>query len=201
MRTPVAFVDANILFSRTLCDWLFLLRLETNGGMFVLFSSEDSITETLYNLRRRNPSADGSLTSNRQQLLRRSLDDILDSFSGDVDFPGLDKNDHHVHAAALECHARYLIANDQGFAEIEPDLLPYEAHTADSFLMLIAANAPTAVDAVITRQLRHYADKPASKPLDVALVDAGCPPACQGWVSPPVHSKFASQGVEGSLVQ
>ena len=25
-------------------------------------------------------------------------------------------------------------------------------------------------------------------------------PACQGWVSPPVHSKFASQGVEGSPV-
>ena len=33
-----------------------------------------------------------------------------------------------------------------------------------------------------------------------AIVIVGYNPTCQGWVSPPVHSKFASQGVEGSPV-
>lgn len=174
MHAPVAFVDANVLFSKTLCDWLFLLREETQGGMFVLFSSEDSITEALYHLRKRKPTADGSFTARRRVLFSQALDDILDSFSGDVDFPGEDEHDHHVHAAAVESSARYLIADDKGFAEIEPDLLPYEVHTADSFFMLVAANAPAAVDAVISRQLAHYSGKASSKKLDIALEDAGC---------------------------
>lgn len=174
MSGPVAFVDANVLFSKTLCDWLFLLREETGGGMFVLFSSQDSITEALYRLRRRNPRAAGSLTSRRKELLGTTLDEILESFPGDADFPGDDENDQHVHAAAMECRAQYLISDDAGFAKIDPNALPYEVHTADSFLMLVAANASTAVDRVIIRQLNHFSNRPNSKKLDVALEDAGC---------------------------
>ena len=175
MRIPIAFVDANVLFSKTLCDWLFLLRIETKGGMFVLFSSEDSITEVLYNMRRKNPQANGEYTGRRQGLLRKSLDDVVDAFPGEVDFPGKDVNDHHVHAAALACNASYLIADDRGFHEIDSDLLPYEVHSADSFLLLIAENAPQAVDEVILKQIEYWRGKPDSKPLDVALEDAGCP--------------------------
>lgn len=175
MNAPIAFVDANVLFSKTLCDWLFMLRIETGGGMFVLFSSEDSITEALYHLRRSRPEADGAFTAKRQELFRRSLDDVLDSFSGDVEFPGLDENDHHVHAAAVACQAHYLIADDKGFGKIDPDTLPYEVHTADSFLMLLAANAPSAVDSVIIQQIRYFSDKPNAKALGTALKDAGCP--------------------------
>jgi hypothetical protein len=160
--------------SKTLCDWLFLLRLETSGGMFVLFSSEDSITETLYHLRKRNPTADGALTGRRQDLFRASLDDILDDFPGDVGFPGEDEHDQHVHAAAISCQARYLITDDKGFKAIDSDALPYEVHSTDSFLMLVAANAPQAIDSVIIKQLTHYSVKPGAKKLDAALDEAGC---------------------------
>lgn len=175
MRTPIAFVDANVLFSKTLCDWLFLLRDETQGGLFRLFSSEDSITETMYHLRRKSPTGDGSVTARRNALVREYLDDIIAEFSGEVDFPGADKNDHHVHAAALAAQARYLISDDGGFADIDPDDLPYEVHTVDSFLMLVAENVPSAVDAVIARQRVYFEKRKNAKPLADALRDAGCP--------------------------
>jgi hypothetical protein len=174
MNAAVAFVDANVLFSKTLCDWLFLLRVETGGGLFRLVSSEDSITEALYHLRKSRPKADGVFTARRRILFQDSLDEILDSFSGDVLFPGSDENDHHVHAAAVECGARYLIADDLGFSGINPDTLPYEVHTSDSFLLLIAANAPAAIDDVILRQIKYFAEKPGVKSLSAALENAGC---------------------------
>lgn len=56
-------VDANVLFSRTLRDWLFLLRNETEGGMFTVYATEDILAETLYRMRRKYPLAPGHLTS------------------------------------------------------------------------------------------------------------------------------------------
>lgn len=175
MRTPIAFVDANVLFSKTLCDWLFLLRKHTNGGLFVLFSSEDAITEALHALRKSNPYADGQFTSRRRALFTTALDEIVADFPGTHDFPGADKHDAHIHAAALATNAVYLIADDAGFDAVDPDLLPYEVHTADSFFMLVAANVPQAVDAVILQQLEYFRNIEGSKRLDLALEDAGCP--------------------------
>lgn len=175
MRTPVAFVDANVLFSKTLCDWLFLLRKHTNGGLFVLFSSEDAITEALHALRRSKPYADGQFTARRRALFTTTLDDILEEFPGTPDFPGTDKHDAHIHAAALASNATYLIADDAGFTNVDRDQLPYEVHTADSFLMLVAANAAPAVDAVILEQLDHFRGIEGSKRIDLALEEAGCP--------------------------
>ena len=54
MKTQNVFVDANILFSKTLMDWLFFLR-EENPGMFQLISTQDVFSEVLYNMRRNNP--------------------------------------------------------------------------------------------------------------------------------------------------
>ncbi|WP_270365746.1 hypothetical protein [Microbacterium algeriense] len=174
MRTPVAFVDANVLYSKTLRDWLFLLRIETGGGMFVLFSSEDSLEETLYHQRRNHHDAPGGYTKAIREKIREFLDDIVDEFPS-IDFPGADKNDHHIHAAATSVNASYLIANDKGFQKIDQELLTYEVHSADSFFMLVAANASGAVDRVISTQLAYFRDKPGAKPLDVRLEAAGCP--------------------------
>lgn len=40
-------VDANVLFSKTLRDWLFLLRHETQGQMYTVLATEDIIAETV----------------------------------------------------------------------------------------------------------------------------------------------------------
>lgn len=174
MRTPIVFVDANVLYSRTLRDWLFMLRLETAGGMFALFSSEDSLTEALYHLRKNHPDKPGRFTGKIQQSIRKFLDDILDDFPA-IEFPGADEHDQHVHAAATSVNASYLIADDKGFHKIDQDLLTYEVHSADSFFMLVAANAPSAVDRVIIKQVEHFRGKAGAKPLHEQLRSAGCP--------------------------
>ncbi|WP_166997125.1 PIN domain-containing protein [Paramicrobacterium fandaimingii] len=173
MHIPVAFVDANVLYSKTLRDWLFLLRIETGGRMFALFSSEDTLTETLYHLRKNKADAPGRYTGAIQERIRASLDDIVDDFPA-IDFPGADDHDQHIHAAATSVNASYLIAGDRGFHDIDGDLLPYEVHSADSFFMLVAANAPGAVDRVITRQIGYYGKRSQSAKLDAMLEKAGC---------------------------
>lgn len=173
MRVPVAFVDANVLYSKTLRDWLFLLRRECSGA-FLLFSSRDSITETMYHQRRNRPTADGEQLARIQANLYRSLDDVVDQFPGNISFPGLDPQDQHIHAAAISVEARYLITDDIGFADIDEDDLPYEVHSSDSFFMLVAENMPSAIDAVIIKQLTHYRQQEGVLPLDVKLEQSGC---------------------------
>lgn len=143
--------------------------------MFVLHTSEDSLTEVLYWRRKHSPISDGSVTSRIQQLVRAYMDQIHADYEGVEGFPGEDIHDSHIHAAAIEARADYLIANDGGFHEIDPGELPYEVHSADTFLMLVAENAPPAVVAVILRQLEYYKKRGDAKPLGTVLRDAGCP--------------------------
>ena len=43
-------MDANVLYSRTLRDWMLMLRLEADG-MYVVLTTEDILTEVLYHFR------------------------------------------------------------------------------------------------------------------------------------------------------
>lgn len=174
MGPQVAFVDANVLVSKTLRDWICLLRIETGGGLFVLHSSEDALTETAYKLRKKLPDAPGDTIAGIRASIRSALDDVLDSFPGGESFPGKDRYDRHIHAAAKASGADYLLTQDAGFAGIDPDLLPYEVITPDLFFALVAANNPAAADRVIRRQLKYFDSKPDVKRLSEALMDAKC---------------------------
>ena len=175
MNIPVVFLDANILYSRTLCDWIFMLRIEASG-MVRLFSSADVLDEVAYNLRRALPRAGGAVIQRKRDHMREFLDDVIVDFAGDIPFGGDDHHDAHVHSAAVASGASYLVTDDRGFRALGVDDAPYEAHTADSFLCLVAENSPHAVQAVIVRQLGYSASRPEPrKPLAEALRDAGCP--------------------------
>lgn len=171
---PIVFVDANVLYSKTLRDWLFLLRIETCGDLFTVASSNDAITEALYWLRKKNPDAPGYFISNTKEIIEASLDDRIRDFPAGVTFPGDDKHDTHVHAAAAACGATYLITGDEGFRAVE-DELPYEVHTADSFFQLVAENVPQAVDDVIRRQRAYSRSRGWTKTLSEMLRAAQCP--------------------------
>ncbi|MFB2586764.1 PIN domain-containing protein [Herbiconiux liukaitaii] len=174
MRVPVVFVDANVLYSKTLRDWLFLLRKETCGDMFTVASSNDVIAEVLYWIRKNNSGGPGHLTGNAKELIEASLDELVRDFPAGMVFPGDDTHDTHVYAASITCGATYLVTDDAGFHDVS-DELPYEVHSADSFLQLIAENVPQAVDNVIRTQIAYYANRSGSKTLSEALVSAHCP--------------------------
>lgn len=64
------FVDANILYSRTIRDWLFALST-SKIQMFDLFSSEDVFAEVVYHYRRSNPKRSGDEVNGLVNQIRR----------------------------------------------------------------------------------------------------------------------------------
>lgn len=71
--THVVLVDANVLVSRTLRDWLLQLCLVTNGDMFEVKWTEDIMAEVIHTIRRRNPDIHGGSISNLRQKIERIL--------------------------------------------------------------------------------------------------------------------------------
>lgn len=167
-------VDANVLYSRTLRDWMLLLRLEADG-MYVVLTTEDILTEVLYHFRRRRPHADGGDITRLAEHLRENMDEIIADYRIDASYPGEDPHDGHVHAAAVDGRADCLVTSDTRLLEMPGDELPYEISTPDAFLTLANDSAPRAVSAVV-REQRSYAERRGyGKTLDQALRDAGCP--------------------------
>ncbi len=171
-------VDANVLFSRTLRDWLFLLRNETGGGMFTVWATEDIMAETIYRYRRQHPTASGGLIASLHDRICEQLDDRIRDYEINGAFPGADENDQHVHAAAGAAGAGILLTCDTGFSalsEVERDALPYDVFTPDEFFCLISDSQPSAVHEVTRCQVRYWLDRDGEVDLARRLVEAQCP--------------------------
>lgn len=73
-----------------------------------------------------------------------------------------DEYDAHVHSAAVHEGIAIIVTNDRaGFAGLypDPDDCPYEVHTADEFLTLVAESSPQVVDDVIIAQFQYWTGK------------------------------------------
>ncbi|WP_124053880.1 type II toxin-antitoxin system VapC family toxin [Arcanobacterium ihumii] len=175
----LVFVDANILASRTLMDWLFHLRNKT-PGMFTLQTSKDVITEVCYTIRRKYPQASDSIINKRVQRIQELMDEVLtEEFDGNLSsFTGSDINDYHVHAAAIKATSQYILTNNKSTdITTTPDDQPYSIIAADDFLCLVAQSAPHACEEAINEQFLYWAkDQKLTDPkLEEHLVKAGCP--------------------------
>lgn len=164
------FVDANVLYSRTLRDWLFMLRLETGGGVFQLHTTWDVINETGARLRDKHPKAPGNLIANLMNKCQKHFDEILQDFPGGPVAGIADEGDWHVHHAAEASRADILLTEDTGF---ESDESNYEAYNCDDFFVEIYSSAPDAVKRVIEQQARYWAAR-EGKQLPDALRAAQC---------------------------
>ena len=178
-RVHKVFVDANILYSRTLRDWLFILRQEA-GNTFSLHTTEDVISEAFYHLRRDNTQWPGHMITQLRERLVASLDEVVGDYDPMIEYPFTDENDRHVHAAAVECRADFLLTADGGFQAPRPDAeLPYEVHTPDEFFLLVDDSNSDAVMRATDRQRAYWqkradAGSPAMS-LTSALNKADCP--------------------------
>ena len=176
------FVDSSVLGSKTLYDWLFLLRRELSS-MFFLGTTDDVLDEAHRVWRRRRPEAGGAMRAQRETLFRANFDEITSDWEGKV-APVLDVDDSHVHNAAVGTGADILLTdNVKDFGD--PDRLPYDIYSPDEFFCLIYENAPDAVRAVALKQIRYWRRRAEvsqgakSKGLAEALADAGCPEFAQ----------------------
>jgi hypothetical protein len=150
--------------------------------MYEVCWTEDILAESIYHYRRDNPTVPGGVITTIRDQIANSLEGgrIVD-FVIDGSFPGSDPHDQHVHAAAIAADATYMITGDGDFRSdgIDLDSLPYEVHSADSFLVLVDDSAPRHVRAVTRKQEEYWARKPRAKSLVDALRDAGCPAFAQ----------------------
>ena len=177
-HTQRVFVDANVLFSRTLRDWLFLLRIETDSS-FQVHSTEDVLNETLYKLRRKNSAWSGGQISRLRKKLEENIDEIVLDYTMDIPYNGSDPNDRHVHAAAAASHADILLTADKTFAQMaQDDSLPYSVYGCDDFFVLIDDSGARAVQRVVDEQREYYTEKSKAgqpvKTLSEALIASGC---------------------------
>lgn len=110
------FVDANVLYSRTLRDWLALLRGDSSGELYTVYWSEDVLAEAIYHLRRNHRDWSGGKITRIRDLLAAAFEGgRVDDFTIDGSFPGSDADDEHVHAAAVACSAEIILTCDGGF--------------------------------------------------------------------------------------
>lgn len=172
------FIDANVLYSRTVRDWLGLLYTDdASEPPFYVYWSEDVLAEAIHHRRHNNPSWSGSkIAAIRDRIAQTFEDGRVTDFIVDGSYVGPDPRDAHVHAASLACRADYLITeNGRDFPQSSADSLDYEVLSPDEFFVLVDEVAPRLVDRVIQRQIAYWSAKTDDVDLGGSLIKANCP--------------------------
>ena len=169
-------VDANVIASRTLTDWLYQLRTY-NSGMYTMLWTRDIQAETIRVMRRRHPTLAGTTIERRLKMLEDVIDEMVVYPDMDYGFTGADSGDFHVHAAAVAGRANYLLTNNrpEDFTAA-PAEEHYEIYNSDDFFNLVADSNVQAFMAATEAQFMFYS-RPGvtSRPIHKTLESAGCP--------------------------
>ncbi len=136
--------------------------------------SRDVISEAIARLRDDHPDWPGAQITNLMDGFLSSFN-LVDDFDPTIPFAGSDQGDRHVHAAAIAAGASFLVTDDNGFHRLDSDETPYEAITADAFLVLVDDSHPHIVAEATRAQLKYWASRRERADLASHLVLAGCP--------------------------
>ncbi|WP_232839740.1 MULTISPECIES: PIN domain-containing protein [Nocardia] len=170
-------VDANVLYSRTLRDWLALLYLQPGNEMFAVRWTDDIMAEFHYHLRKNNPTfGDAQVGGIRRRLESVFATGRISGYEIDETITYPDPGDAHVHCAALHAGVDILLTRNVGdFTQW--DDLPYEVFDCDEFFQLVDDSAPDLVRAVTGEQLVYHLRRSAtgSISLPAMLRAAGAP--------------------------
>lgn len=155
-------LDANVLFSRACRDWIARGAMLCREGMFAPHWTEDVLSEWMYRLRRKNPTAPDSSIGKKRRDLEEAFPRALITGYVIEESPFADPHDAHVHAAAVHAGVDMVITQDSGFHAIEDDVLdglPYEVWTPDDFLVLMADSSPGLLFALVQDQLKYWSTR------------------------------------------
>ena len=176
------FLDANVLYSRTLRDWFALISKRSGANGIELRWSEDVLAEWLYNLRRKAPwKSDSGIGGLRRNLEAAFPNAMVSGYAVDPELlEGGDEFDAHVLAAADHGRADYLVTdNTSDFAPFK-DAFGFEIYSCDEMLCLILDRRSDAVRSALLDNLAYWSAKPDAKDLVEALTDAGAPEFADG---------------------
>lgn len=157
---PNVLPDANVLYSRTLRDWICLVATRSGPPLFHLRWTEDVLAELVYHLRKNHPHfSDRQIGGVRDRIISAAEHGRISGYVIDPDFTYTDEYDAHLHAAAEHGGIQYVITSDRGFhdfAAANDDLLGYEVYTPDDFLMLVHRDAIATVREVLLDQIAYF---------------------------------------------
>lgn len=177
--TSPALPDANVLYSRTLRDWLFLLS--SGGDLYTVHTTLDILTEVLGNYRKQYPHAPSRVLESIDRLIRENVHSMISGYEV-KDSPIEDIHDHHVHWAATEGRMMYLVTSDRGFLNLPEEITEtfhYEIMSPDAFFCQVDDSHHEAVRKVAMDQVTYWSRQSElgrqTKQLHVALHDANCP--------------------------
>lgn len=174
--TQRVLVDANVISSRTLSDWLFHLQ-RCNEDLFSLFWSLDIQVEAVRVMRKRFPLIAGDVVEKRFRMMEAIIGEKVAFPYGDYGFSGTDSGDFHDHAAAVYGEADYLLtSNSPSDFSRHPALEPYEVINPDDFFNLVAASNPKTFRRATKGQLEYFSQTGRiDGSITGALEKAGCP--------------------------
>lgn len=172
-----AFLDANVLASKTQRDWLFKISL-TSPGLVSFYSSSRVLKEVAKTFLKRNPSATESAATQLESHLRKLLVDVIASSHISTPVAGIHPADIHVHYAVVASGVATLVTqNTKDFRAIKRP--PYQVVTADELLCQLYKGEPTTIQQVLESETNYWGTQLSFgrkvKPLDAALRDANCP--------------------------
>lgn len=171
-------VDANVLFSRTQRDWLFMLKLKSEGRIFTVSSTVDIVAETVARYRDKNPTVPGGVIVSLNDALFANLDERVDDYTVDGGFAGVDQGDAHVDAAARAAGVDVVLTCDAGWSNLGAEVLatlPYEVQHPDDFYCLVDDASPDTVRQVIRDQVEYWMKRQGEADLPARLRSASCP--------------------------
>ncbi|MGS2805906.1 PIN domain-containing protein [Nocardia sp. MW-W600-9] len=171
--------DANVLYSRTLRDWICLLANRSGPPLFHLRWTEDILAELVYHLRKNHPHfSDPQIGGVRDRIIAVAEHGRIRGYEIDPDLTYTDKYDAHLHAAAGHGRVEYVITADRrfhDFAVANDDDLGYEVYTPDGFLMLVHRDSIATVREVLLDQIAYHCRGGRQFNLAAGLETAGSP--------------------------
>lgn len=170
-------VDANVLYSRTLRDWLLQLQL-AQGALFATCWTVDIHAEVLSRLRKQNPEMDGGALTTVSDRIMACMTERISKYPHVPQTFLSDEYDAHLHSAAIAGGVDMLMTQDRDFLDLGTDVtdnLPYEICSADDTFVLIDDSAPELVRIVTRSTWDYWRRREPSADVPAFLTKAGCP--------------------------
>lgn len=173
-----AFLDANIIVSKTLRDWFFKLSL-VDSDTLSLSCSELVLEEARRAFHKRNPTANPTTVDEWLERIQSILDHVATDAPPRYEYiDGISRHDTHVHRAALSAEATHLVtSNLRDFHPRQP--VSYLPCSPDALLIQLYLFRPEVVQEVARSEAAYWATRQHAealiKTVPVALADAGAP--------------------------
>ncbi|OJF14526.1 hypothetical protein BG844_09335 [Couchioplanes caeruleus subsp. caeruleus] len=154
------FVDANVLVSRCLRDWLVLMALDSEHTAYQMKWSEAVLAEAFYHLRRKRPDAPEQTIERWRRVLDEAFPEAKVTGFDPASVPQpADVNDHHVLAAAYAGEVDILLTADGDADNFQQCLDEVDAgidvQHPDDFLCMLAERHPQLVRRRFMNQIEY----------------------------------------------